>query len=297
MPDEVDKLVDSETMAEAMAPKPKGIDTVDKTLLDSGSMSRDAAKKLTEEIRSTASATYVLVKRAYDYKAWLALGYSSWGDYVTKEFSISKSRSYQLINQAKVLDEISSVTPDGTDVMITEAQARDVRDALPKITNRVKEETEGQTPEEAAETVNSIIEDARTEKKAKKEDPWADAVAEAGKPKDEKPDTDGINSINQATPKESSTRDTARPDPVKTVERDSYDDDMAGFSSLDGDVNSSVISIGYIFSYFKSLCEAEKVADQVDKPDDMLKAANEAIAWLEKFKDALADRTGGKPKS
>lgn len=297
MPDEVDKLVDSETMAEAMAPKPKGIDTVDKTLLDSGSMSRDAAKKLTEEIRSTASATYVLVKRAYDYKAWLALGYSSWSDYVTKEFSISKSRSYQLINQAKVLDEISSAAPEGTEVMITEAQARDVRDALPKITNRVKEETEGQTPEEAADTVNSIIEDARAEKKTKKEDPWADAVAAADKPKEEKPDTDGINSINKATPKESSTRDTAKPDSLKAAEQDIYDDDMAGFNSIGGDVNSSVISIGYIFSYFKSLCEAEKVAEQVDKPDDMLKAANDAIAWLEKFKTALAERTGGKPKN
>ena len=72
---------------------------------------------------------------------------------------------------------------------------------------------------------------------------------------------------------------------------------MAGFNSIGGDVNSSVISIGYIFSYFKSLCEAEKVAEQVDKPDDMLKAANDAIAWLEKFKTALAERTGGKPKN
>lgn len=293
MPDEVDKLVDSETMAEAMAPKPKGIDAVDKTLLDSGSMSRDAAKKLTEEIRSTATATYVLVKRAYDYKAWVALGYKSWGDYVTAEFSISKSRSYQLINQAKVLDEISSAVPDGTEVMITEAQARDVRDALPKITTKVREETDGQTPEEAAETVNNIIEDARADKKSKK-DPWAAAVDAVSDHKDEIPDTDGINSINKSTPKESSTRDNAKPDTVKTPAGDSYDDDMAGFSSPDGDVGSSVISIGYIFSYFKSLCEAGKVAAQVDKPEDMLTSAEEAISWLETFRTALISRTDGK---
>lgn len=296
MPDEVDKLVDSETMAEAMAPKPQGIAAVDKNLLDSGSMSREAAKKLTEEIRSTATATYVLVKRAYDYKAWVALGYKSWGDYVTKEFSISKSRSYQLINQAKVLDEISASVPEGTEVMITEAQARDVRDALPKITTKVKEATDGQTPEEAAQTVNAIIEDERADKKSKKEDPWAAAVSEAEASKEEKPDTDGINSINKATPKESSTRPNAKPDSVKEHGHDSYDDDMAGFSSPDGDVGSSVISIGYIFSYFKSLCDAGKVAEQVDKPEDMLDSAGEAITWLESFRKALISRTGGESK-
>lgn len=315
MPDDIDVIVEAESRAAALAPKPKGIDPVDKSLLDKGSMSRDAAKELTEQIRSMATATYVLVKRAYDYKAWMALGYDSWGDYVTSEFSISRSRSYQLINQAKVIEAISESAPDGTSVTITEAQARDVERALPKITDRVKKETAGQDPEEAGETIDGIIDDARKERKAEDrkrkpdgEDPWDVAMREAVKSggtvsvdgrkvndDDLIPDTDGVDSAAMDT---RGRGPSARPDPIREKHgRHAEADDepvdsnpVVGFNDMGNDVATSVISIGYVFNYFEGLANAKEVADNVENPQSSYKSAKKAIAWLQEFSSSLSGR-------
>lgn len=312
MPDDIDAIVEAESRAAALAPKPKGIDPVDKSLLDKGSMSRDAAKELTEQIRSMATATYVLVKRAYDYKAWMALGYDSWGAYVTSEFSISRSRSYQLINQAKVIEAISESAPAGTTVTITEAQARDVERALPKITDRVKKETAGQDPEKAGDTIDGIIDDARKKVKADDrrkpdgEDPWDIAMREAVKSggtvsvNDHRvddgptPDTDGMDSA--STDGRSRSR-SARPNPVREQDDRAEVDDksvdsepMSGFDNIGNDVATSVISIGYIFNYFDGLASAKEVAESIDNPQSSYKSAKEAIAWLQEFSSALSSR-------
>ena len=39
---------------------------------------------------------------AHDRRAWQALGYPTWEQYVKKEFNLSRSRSYQLLDRAKV---------------------------------------------------------------------------------------------------------------------------------------------------------------------------------------------------
>jgi len=51
-------------------------------------------------------------------------------------------------------------------VKLTEAQARDIKRELPKITERIREEAADQDPEEASGTVDRIIEDIREQKKA-----------------------------------------------------------------------------------------------------------------------------------
>ena len=104
---------------------------------------------------------YVLIQRAHAGKAYKALGYSSFGDYVTQEFEISTSRAYQLINLAETIRIIEEVTPDDTEVRLTEAQARDIKRELPKITEKIEQETEGKTPEESKEIVETIINEER----------------------------------------------------------------------------------------------------------------------------------------
>lgn len=80
-----------------------------------------------------------------------------------------------------MIQQIESVSPEGTEVLLTEAQARDIKHSLPKITEQVAEETDGMTPEEANAVIDSIIESAREQKKLddealrEKESEWEDA--------------------------------------------------------------------------------------------------------------------------
>jgi hypothetical protein len=66
----------------------------------------DAARKLTDRIKqelAPKARTCMLLLEAHDRRAWAALGYSTWAVYVRGEFDISRSRSYELLDQARVI--------------------------------------------------------------------------------------------------------------------------------------------------------------------------------------------------
>lgn len=128
-------------------------------------MSEGKAREITDAIRAAATATYVLLAQAHAGKAHKALGYETWADYVKAEFDLSASRSYQLLDLSKVMNEIEAVVPEGTVVKLTEAQARDIKRELPKITEQIKEAVDGLDGDEATEAVDRIIEDIREQKK------------------------------------------------------------------------------------------------------------------------------------
>lgn len=139
-------------------------------------ISEEDARHLTDTIKATATATYLLIAEAHRRKAHKALGYETWASYVKEEFNISVGRSYQLIDQAKVIEEIESVAPENTEVKLSEAQARSIKQRLPEITNTIKENSEKMSPEEAQNFIEDVINQARAkgkeedkeEKKAKK---------------------------------------------------------------------------------------------------------------------------------
>lgn len=130
-----------------------------------GELSEAKARELTNAIKAAAEATYVLLARAHQGKAYKALGYATWADYVTQEFEISTQRSYQLLNLSKTIEAIEAVSPEGTEVKLTEAQARDIKRELPFITSKIAEETEDLDKDEAAEKIDQIVQDARDQKK------------------------------------------------------------------------------------------------------------------------------------
>lgn len=141
---------------------------LDVALEDAGEMNESEAREITEAIRSAATATYILLAQAHEGKAYKALGYETWASYVKDEFNISTQRSYQLLDLSKVIQTLESSAPEGTDVKLTEAQARDIKRELPKITERIQEETQGLSPEEAGDVIDNIIDDAREEAAAQK---------------------------------------------------------------------------------------------------------------------------------
>lgn len=132
---------------------------------DIDEMTEDEATEITAAIRSTVTATYVLLYRAHEGKAYKALGYDTWKEYVAEEFDFSTQRSYQLLDLAKTVEVIESVAPEGTALSLTESQARDIKRELPKITERVQKETSGKSPEEASDIVDDIVDETRQQQK------------------------------------------------------------------------------------------------------------------------------------
>lgn len=126
-------------------------------------MTKEEATELTQSIQSTTTALYVLIKKAHDNKAWLAMGYDSWASYIENEFNFSRARSYQLINQANVIEEINEAS--GVELYITEREARSIKKKLPEITKKLETEVKGANlpSEEAEEKAREIIDETKEE--------------------------------------------------------------------------------------------------------------------------------------
>lgn len=129
-------------------------------------LSDSEAKELTDEItaymRRASEKIHELVARAHAGKAHIALGYATWGDYVTGELDMSVSRSYQLINLNRVISAFDEALPDGASVELTEAVARDVHKDLDAIAGRIREETAGLDADDAAARTGEIVEEERS---------------------------------------------------------------------------------------------------------------------------------------
>lgn len=144
------------------------LDTVE--LEEPKELTADEARELTEHIRSTTDVLYVLVARAHAGKAHKALGYKNFGEYVKAEFNISRSRAYQFINQAEIIQEIEQATPDGTQFVLSEIAARDLKNYVDVLVPSIKDKTEGLEGEEASSIVEDLINDFREQSQKDKEE-------------------------------------------------------------------------------------------------------------------------------
>lgn len=142
------------------------------------------ARSLTETIRNAVDVIWALIARAHAGKAWKALGYDTWGEYVEVEFDMSRSRSYQLLNQAHVVNEIEAVVPEGTKIDISEAAARDLKGVLEDVVPQIKEATAGLDPEAASDVLDEIVtqqrEKLREERDSDYEDGFEDSYSMGG---------------------------------------------------------------------------------------------------------------------
>lgn len=135
-------------------------------------LSKEQAEELTEHIRSTADVLYVLIARAHAGKAWLPLGYSSFEKYVKSEFDISRSRAYQFLNQAHVIEAITAAVPEGTRVKVNEAAARDLKNLIDELAPELREKTEGLSADEAGDVVVDLVQDYRERSKQNLDDDY-----------------------------------------------------------------------------------------------------------------------------
>jgi hypothetical protein len=65
------------------------------------------ARRLTRQIReelAPGQRPCLRLLEAHDRRAWSVLGYASWGAYVHEELHLSRSRSYELLDQARMIE-------------------------------------------------------------------------------------------------------------------------------------------------------------------------------------------------
>lgn len=262
----MDQLVDAQTENEladlkAASSRPS-LDDEDRALMEEGAMTKAAAEEVTEAIKSYATATWVLVKRAHDGKAWKSLGYSTWADYVKTEFDMSASRSYQLINQAEVIAALEDAAPTGTKLLLTEAQTRDIKQQLPRITEKVKNETAGDDPAMAASKINEMVQKEReaihNDMDGVQEDSFQDLDAKGSAPKEDRLNASGSGSASGG-PVTTGVEDLDLDAPVPSGD----DEDGMGDDDLyaSTEVNEAETDLLYLIQYYDRLAGETNAQD------------------------------------
>jgi hypothetical protein len=123
----------------------------------------EEARRLTDAIRSTGEVLYTLLERAHAGRAWAALGYPRFEDYVRTEFNMSRSRAYQILDQAKVVRALEAAVPHTATVpAITEAAARDLKGVLDQVIREIEEQLAEAEAEDTERIVAEILADQRS---------------------------------------------------------------------------------------------------------------------------------------
>lgn len=88
-------------------------------------MTPEAARDLTDRIRTAGNDLAEMLHQAHQGRAWLALGYESWKEYTAKEFQISERHSFRLLDFVEIKRDLP------TDQLVSsESQVRPLK-ALP----------------------------------------------------------------------------------------------------------------------------------------------------------------------
>lgn len=113
-------------------------------------VTEEEARELTERIRASIEDTWKLLVEAHETKAWKALGYERWADYIANEFQRARSWSYKLLDQGEVIRAIEEASGVSTPVDIDQNTARDIKPLLPVVVEDIKLRiARGEVPEEA----------------------------------------------------------------------------------------------------------------------------------------------------
>lgn len=125
-----------------------------------GNCSVEEARDLTDRIKAGVETVWALLLEAHERGAWVALGYHTWNAYVEGEFRMSKQRSFQLLDQGRVIRAIEAAA-ESTDVDLSEAEARDLKQQLPRLVEDVRERVREVEPEQRPQIVRQTVEETR----------------------------------------------------------------------------------------------------------------------------------------
>lgn len=106
----------------------------------------DDAQNITQAIRSTSEALWWLLYVAHSTKSYQQEGYKTWKSYIEDNMTISLSTANALVTQGTVIDAITSSAPEGVNVHFTQAQSRDLKKVLDKVSAAISEQTKDKKP-------------------------------------------------------------------------------------------------------------------------------------------------------
>jgi hypothetical protein len=121
-------------------------------------LSLDDARELTRRIKQASGAVSPLLLEAHDRKAWRALGYGTWELYVRHEFGMSRSRSYELLDHARVLRTLRAATGRSGIPDISPYAASQLKPRLSVVVSEVERASE----RDGEQAARAIIEEALT---------------------------------------------------------------------------------------------------------------------------------------
>jgi hypothetical protein len=83
-----------------------------------------AARDITDRINKASEDLATMLQAAHDGKAWLALGYRSWKDYLAAEIKLSKQHAHRLLAFAQTREEIEKSPMGDLPIPTSERQVR-----------------------------------------------------------------------------------------------------------------------------------------------------------------------------
>jgi hypothetical protein len=130
------------------------------TILDA-----DRARELTHQIRMATRHMCLLLLEAHERRAWVALGYRTWEEYISRELGLSRTRSYEFLDQAHVIRAIMTAAslcgvPD-----ISAYAAAQIKPCLPEVIEAIRLRLDGDPGDSAHQLIGEVIDQKRAELK------------------------------------------------------------------------------------------------------------------------------------
>jgi hypothetical protein len=124
---------------------------------DPAALTPDEAKSLTERIRAGATGLSLLIMEAHQRRAWHVLGYKTWERYVRTELGISRSRSYELLEHARVLLTLKTAARLRECPDVSAHVADRIKPILAELTEELQRKTDGLSEDAAEKVVAELV--------------------------------------------------------------------------------------------------------------------------------------------
>lgn len=163
-----------------MPPRPGGGLAVPARIREFASMEpldEAAARRLTERIRTATRQVCLLLLEAHERRGWVVLSYTRWEDYVATEFGFSRSRSYELLDQGRVILAVQEAARLSKIPDISGYTASQIKHCLPEVTEKIRASAQDGGGEVSMRQVLDVVELYRGRAKSPN---WTAEGADAG---------------------------------------------------------------------------------------------------------------------
>jgi hypothetical protein len=129
-----------------------------------GLLTEEEARVVTERIRRNLKQISLLLLEAHDRKAWVALSYHSWHAYAKHEFGMSRSRSYEILEQARVVLDLQFAAGLRQPPVVSAHAASQIKPHVQQIAAEIRRrraEGSSSSPEGALRVAYQVINETR----------------------------------------------------------------------------------------------------------------------------------------